>query len=229
MSGRDDRLENGQAKHSKSERRSGSIGGQDGARGDGPEGEREGQPSVAPRRRKVPRWLLWSVGVLVLLIVGGVATLKLVFTPEKLRTMVEPRLEARINRDIELGAVNLRLFPRLAIRLSDLSIANPPDFDPQPSLAFDAVDVQVRLWPLLKKQLELGQVRLLAPVVRYEVLADGRTNFDDLVSTSGDTTTEESTVAAPQGTEPSGPEAAAAAPCKATQNAGPPEITVSFQ
>jgi AsmA protein len=209
MSERDDRLANEQARHSKSERRSGSIGGQGG--GADPKGESERQPVAAARRRKVPRWLLWTVGVLVFLIAGGVATLKLVFTPEKLRSMVEPRLEARINRDIELGAVNLRLFPRLAIRLSDLSVANPPEFEPQPSLAFDAVDVQVRLWPLLKKQLELGEVRLLGPVVRYEVLADGRTNFDDLVSASGDTTTDEPTVAAPPGMESSGPEAAAAA------------------
>jgi uncharacterized protein involved in outer membrane biogenesis len=154
--------------------------------------------------------LIWAVGVVVILIAGGVATLKLVFTPEKLRSMVEPRLEARVNRDIELGAVNLRLFPRLAIRLSDLSVANPADFEPEPSLAFEAVDVQVRLWPLLRKQLELGQVRLLGPVVRYQVLADGRTNFDDLTSLGGDST--QAPAAADRVEfEPRGSEAAAAA------------------
>jgi len=151
---------------------------------DRPESEQESRPQVQPRRKKLRRWLIYTLAAVVIVIAGGIATLKLVFTPEKLRSMVEPRLEARINRDIELGAVNLRLFPRLAIRLVDLSIGNPPDFDSQPALAFEAVDVQVRFWPLLRKQLELGQVRLLGPVVRYQVLADGRTNFEGLTSSA---------------------------------------------
>lgn len=211
MSERDDRLEKGKESRGRRQKQGGPAKRSDDGREGNPDAEPGRQPDTA-RKRKVTRWAIWTVAVLVILIAGGIATLKLVFTPEKLRSMVEPRLEARINRDVELGAVSLRLFPRIAIRLSDLSIANPAGFPPEPSLALDAVDVQVRLWPLLRKQLELGQVRLLGPVVRYQVLADGRTNFDGLTTAAvGDTAMAAASAAGQERDEPSGAGAAAAA------------------
>jgi hypothetical protein len=137
---------------------------------------------------------------LVVLIVGGAATLKLLFPPEKLRAMVVPQLEARLGRDVELSAVRLRVFPRLAVRLEDLAIANPPGFSADPALEMDALDLQVRFWPLIRRQVELGRVRLVRPTIRYEVREDGISNYQGFGS-----------IASAEGTINSGTEAAAAA------------------
>lgn len=133
------------------------------------------------RRSAVPRWLIIVIGVLVLVIVGGFVTLKVAFPPEKLRAMVVPRLEERVGREVQLSSVSLRVFPRLAVRLGDLAIANPSGFSSEPMLRLDALELQVRFWPMvLRRELELGQVRLVRPIIRYEVLPDGTNNFAGL-------------------------------------------------
>ncbi len=138
-----------------------------------------------PGRRRGRRWLIWTVGVVAFVFIGVVAALKIMFPPEKLRELVVPRLEARVGRQVELEAVRLKLFPRLAVRLEGLSVANPPEFNSEPTMEFAAVELHVRFWPLLRKQMELRQVRLLGPVFRYQVLADGTSNFEGLGPAAG--------------------------------------------
>ncbi len=140
----------------------------------------ENRPAGRARGFRTPLWLAGLLGGVALVVVGGAVTLKLLFPPEKLRALVEPQLEARMGREVELGSVRLRVFPRIAVRLGELSIANPPGFSAEPALQLEALELQLRLWPLLRKQFELGQVRLVRPVFRYELLADGTTNLDGL-------------------------------------------------
>jgi len=164
------------------------------------------------RRSGFPRWLIIVIGVLVLVIVAGFVTLKVAFPPEKLRAMVVPRLEERVGREVQLSSVSLRVLPRLAVRLGELAIANPPGFSSEPMLRLDALELQVRLWPLvLRRELELGQVRLVRPVIRYEVLADGTHNFAGLGAAPAE-----------QG-EPPGREAASAAEASAAEASAPGE------
>lgn len=139
-----------------------------------------GDSVEVPRGRRGRRWLIWTVGVVVVVLVGVVGALKIMFPPEKLRELVVPRLEERVGRQVELDAVRLKLFPRLAVRLEGLSVANPPEFNPEPTMELAAVELHVRFWPLLRKQMELRQVRLLGPVFRYQVLEDGTSNFEGL-------------------------------------------------
>ncbi len=146
----------------------------------------ENRPAGRARGFRAPLWLAGLLGAVALVVVGGAVTLKLLFPPEKLRALVEPQLEARVGREVELGSVRLRVFPRIAVRLGELSIANPPGFSAEPALQLEALELQLRFWPLLHKQFELGQVRLVRPVFRYELLADGTTNFDGLGSTGAE-------------------------------------------
>lgn len=135
--------------------------------------------SSEPRRGfRPPRWLWITAAAVVLLVVSGAVALKLIFPPEKLRQMVMPRLEAAVGREVQLSAVRLKLFPPVAIRLEGLAIANAPGFGPEPALRVDALDLRVRLLPfLLRRDVELSRVRLLRPEIRYEVAADGTSNF----------------------------------------------------
>jgi hypothetical protein len=164
-----------------------------------------------PRGRRGRRWLIWTVGAVVIVFVGVIATLKIMFPPEKLRELVVPRLEARVGRQVDLEAVRLKLFPRLAVRLEGLSVANPPEFSPEPTMEFAAVDLHVRFWPLLRKQMELRQVRLLGPVFRYQVLEDGTSNFEGLGAASGSEGEASGAPTALEEMQPVGAEGAAAA------------------
>jgi AsmA protein len=129
----------------------------------------------------MPRWLLIALGVVLVLLIAGYAALKLILTPEKLRAMVVPRVEEAVGRDVEIGSVGLRVFPRLAVRLDQFRLANPPEFGSEPAMSLEALELQVAFWPLvLHRDMELHEVRLIQPIIRYEVLADGRTNLEGL-------------------------------------------------
>jgi hypothetical protein len=125
----------------------------------------------------IPRWLIIVAAALALIVVAGTVALKVLFPPEKLRAMIVPRIEEKVGSEVTLSDVRLRVFPRIAVRLDDFAIANPPGYSAEPALRLDALELQVALWPLLRKQVELGRVRLLGPEIRYEVLADGTSNL----------------------------------------------------
>jgi hypothetical protein len=125
----------------------------------------------------LPRWLIIVAAALALIVVAGTVALKVLFPPEKLRAMVVPRIEEKVGSEVALGDIRLRVFPRIAVRLDDFAVANPPGFSDEPALALDALELQVRFWPLLRREFELRQLRLLRPAIRYEVLADGTSNL----------------------------------------------------
>ncbi len=139
--------------------------------------ETEQRPGDRARLFGAPRWLVILAGLVVALIFVGFVALKVIFPPKKLRAMVVPRIEAAVGRDVELSAVRLKVFPRIAVRLDDLTIANPPGFSEEPAVRLEALELQVGFWPLLRRQIDLRQVRLLSPAIRYEVRADGTSNF----------------------------------------------------
>jgi len=144
----------------------------------------ESADSGASRLHRPPRWLIITLVVLVLLPVAGMVAARAMFPPERLREIAEPQLERRIARDVELGDVSLKVFPTIAIRLTDVRVGNPPEqFSDHPAVRMDALDLRLELLPLLlRRQFRLSQVRLVAPLVRYEVAADGSNNLAGLLA-----------------------------------------------
>lgn len=132
------------------------------------------------------KWPTLVVGVLVVLLLGGFVGLKLLFPPEKLRAMVVPRIEAAVGRDVRLSSVSLKVFPQIAVRLEDFAVANAPGFGPEPALELSALDLRPRLFPLLRGELELRELRLLRPVVRFQVGPEGDHNFEGLGAEGGE-------------------------------------------
>ncbi len=126
---------------------------------------------------RIPRWLVGTVVLLVALPFVGAAVLKAMFPPERLRELAVPQLESRFGRDVSLGGVKLKVFPYIAIRLQNLAVANPPGFSSSPAVQLDALDLRLELWPLLRREYKLSQVRLIGPILRYEVATDGTNNL----------------------------------------------------
>jgi len=135
---------------------------------------------------KIPRWLIVSVGLLLVLPLAGAAVLKAVFPPERLREIAVPQLESRLGRDVSLRSVKLKVFPYIAIRLQDVAVSNPPGFSDSPTIQLDALDLRLELLPLFRKQFELSQVRLIGPILRYEVAADGTNNIAGILHADSD-------------------------------------------
>ncbi len=151
------------------------------------------------RRGKWMRRLVIAGGALVLVIVGMTLALNALLPAEKLRALVVPRLESAIGREVSLGAVRLTIFPRFAVRLDELAIANAPGFGAEPALRMEALDVQVRLLPLFRRQIELARLRLVRPEIHYEIDERGLSNFADIGGGGADRAGEEQGQAAGAG------------------------------
>lgn len=131
--------------------------------------------------RRKRRLLVVGLVAIGLPLAAGLA-LKAMFPPERLREIAEPQIERRLARDVEIESVRLKLVPYVAIRLGGVAIANAPGFSESPAIQFDALDLRLRLLPLLRRRYELSQVRLVRPLVRYEVSADGSNNLAGLLA-----------------------------------------------
>lgn len=147
------------------------------------------QTSKDRTRRIGRRVLLIAGGALGIVVLAyGVAAI-LVHTlldPATLSSWVEPRAEAALNRDVELGGARIRLFPSLGAELQGLRVANPPGMDAPPLARIESVRLDVAILPLFRRQVRVNEIRLESPIVHLAVDPEGRTNFGDLVPESSE-------------------------------------------
>lgn len=121
------------------------------------------------RGRLLWRFLAGAVGVLVLAIV----LLPLLVPREHLRQLAQREVIAATGGEASLGPVSLRVLPRLRLVLGESSARVTAEGlraagqDPGPLVSADValirLEVDLALWPLLRRQFEFGEVRLIAP------------------------------------------------------------------
>jgi uncharacterized protein involved in outer membrane biogenesis len=105
------------------------------------------------------------------------------------KAQIENAAEAATGRDVTIdGDISLSILPAPAFSVAKLSLANLPEGTTQPMMALDALDVRIRLFPLLKGRLDIEKIVLVAPRLNLEVLPDGRPNWE--FARAGDTGTE---------------------------------------
>lgn len=126
--------------------------------------------------KKAKTWLI-VIAVPVMLVVGAVLALKLSFTGERLKAWVLPRIEAAVGRKVEIADIGLSVFPTIALDVRGLTIANKPGFANAPLLNVERILLNVKLWPLLDKRVEVSSLLVERPRVLLETAADGTTNY----------------------------------------------------
>src|SRR5256885_2303899 len=126
------------------------------------------------------RRTLWALLGLVV-VVGGLATwLVLSFDANRVKSMAVDWMKTQRHRTLVVdGPIQLSVFPRLAVKLSKLSLseANRPDVFASLEEAGLAVDVL----PLLHGELVVGRVSAKGVRVSFLRDAQGRSNIDDLL------------------------------------------------
>ncbi len=127
---------------------------------------------MARRRGKLVLGILGGVlGVFVL----AVVLLPLLVPREKLRSLAEQQVREATGGEVTLGEVSLKVLPRLRLVLgaSRLQVTGGglrgAGQDPGPLLAGDValqrLEVDLALWPLLRRQLEFGEITVVAPAL----------------------------------------------------------------
>ena len=88
-------------------------------------------------------------------------------------------LDIRLEGDISLG-----LLPTPSLLVEDVAVLNVEGAAADKVLSLESLEARVDPWPLLAGTLRVETVRLVAPVIEIETLADGQTNIEKLIATA---------------------------------------------
>lgn len=135
---------------------------------------------------KLIKWLLWIVLFVAVVAAGGVIFLITKVDPNDLKPQISQKVESLTGRKLDLkGDLSWRFYPWVGVTLNEFSLSNRSGFSPENMLNAEYVDVQLKLLPLLSKQIEVGKIKLQAPTINLSVNAAGETNWGDLAGAEG--------------------------------------------
>lgn len=121
------------------------------------------------------------VGGIVALIVLALLAVVLFVDPNDYRDDIERVVESKTGRQLTLsGDLHLSIFPWLALEAGPASLGEAPGFGDEPFVSIQEARVGVRLLPLIRGKVEVGDVRLAGARIRLITDEQGRDNWADL-------------------------------------------------
>ena len=129
------------------------------------------------RHRVIRNGLIAFAALLVLAIAAGAIAIAR-FDPNDFKPRIVAAVQQATGRQLTLnGPISLRpsLWPTVA--LHDVSLANPPGFSRPAMATLQQLDVQLALWPLLFRAVEIERLVLIKPDIQLETDAKGRNNW----------------------------------------------------
>ncbi len=141
--------------------------------------------------------LLFLLGLLLTVMIAVAVFIQTQLTPDRLREQLLPYLEQKLERQIAFSAIDIGLFSGVSV--SDFSIRQK-DAE-QDFISVSALNLEYRLWSLLRGQLVIDRIMLEQPRILITRYQDGSFNFSDLLA---------ATAKAESGKDPAGSAAPAA-------------------
>jgi AsmA protein len=121
-----------------------------------------------------------AAGLIGLIVIGLVLVLVFV-DPNDYRDDIERLVEQKTGRPLTLsGDLKLSVFPWVALETGAASLGDAPGFGPEPFVSIKEARLGVRLLPLLRGKIEVGNVRLDGARIRLITDESGRENWADL-------------------------------------------------
>lgn len=140
-------------------------------------------PAGGRRRRSRSRRLLSALGYLglaVACLMLAAGTFLMIAAPTDIvRDQIVAQVKARTGRDLVLaGPASVTVFPSLGIRLSDVTLSAHPSMGGAATATMASLDVNVKVMPLLRREVVVERLVMHKPVFDLRIDADGRRSWD---------------------------------------------------
>jgi AsmA protein len=134
------------------------------------------------------RKILIGLMVVIVVVIALALAAVVLIDPDDYRDDIAERASQQLGRQVTLsGPMELKLFPWLAIEISDVGVDNQTDFGQAPPLARVGTAIaSVRVWPLLRGELELGAITLEDAELHLVTNRAGRSNLEGLLASEPD-------------------------------------------
>ncbi len=127
---------------------------------------------------KIATWLL--AGFVLLIVIAAVA-LAIFFDSNDYKPEIIALVKEKTERDLAIpGDLAASVFPRPGVSFGALELSDAPGFGPAPFARIERGEVQLKLLPLLKKQVRTDSVSLHGLTLNLSRNQSGRSNWDDL-------------------------------------------------
>ena len=121
---------------------------------------------------------LIALGALVALVVAALVILPSLVPADKIRAELVAQVKAATGRDLTIdGKVSVSAFPSLSVQVNSVALSNPPGFQGKDLVRLGALDVRLKLLPILSGKVEVDSFVLVDPVITLEVDRQGRANW----------------------------------------------------
>lgn len=119
------------------------------------------------------------LGILVVLLIGAVAAAPFLVPTETIKSQLTAQVEAATGRELAVdGALDLSVFPSIAVDMGDVRFANAPGSEVADMVSLKQLKVELKALPLLTGAVEVDQFVLVEPRIHLEVDANGRANWE---------------------------------------------------
>lgn len=159
------------------------------------------------------KWALIAVAALVVLIVVALVAVPYLVDTPRVQAMIAGQASAALGRPVKFSAVSVRVLPLPSVVLRGLEVAEDPAFGQDPFLRLETGLLRLRLGPLLRGQVEFGELVLRRPVMTVIQNPDGRLN----VATLGAASSAKAPPSPPSDAPPAPPSAPMALPASSVR------------
>ena len=125
----------------------------------------------------------WYIGGAILLVLCAaivVALLNLNALVKRNRDFLLAQAEQALGRKITAGDVELTIMSGIGLQVKDFALADDPSFSPGDFVRAKDLQVNVKIWPLLKREFEIKSIILRQPVIMVSRNALGDFNFSSI-------------------------------------------------
>ncbi|CAA7626614.1 AsmA family protein [Magnetospirillum sp. UT-4] len=122
--------------------------------------------------------LLIALAALAAVVVAALVVLPSLVPADRIKQEVVAQVKAATGRDLTIdGKVSVSAFPSLSVQVSNVALSNPPGFSSKDLVRLGALDVQLKLIPILSGRVEVDSFVLVDPLINLEVDRQGRANW----------------------------------------------------
>jgi AsmA protein len=134
---------------------------------------------------KILRIFITFMGAVILLGLVSLIGLVVFVNPNDLKPQINQAVTKFTGRQLQLGGdIQWSIFPWLGLQLNDAKLTNSPDFGNNSFAQIKKLDIQVRLLPLLHKQLEIGKLQINGLTLYLVKNAKGQVNWEGPLTSS---------------------------------------------
>ncbi|MGE5818496.1 MAG: AsmA family protein, partial [Deltaproteobacteria bacterium] len=132
------------------------------------------------------KWYIAGALLLVLCATAVVVLLNLNRLIKQNREFLLAQAEQALGRKITAGDVELTVLRGIGLEVKDFALADDPTFSSGDFVRAKRLQINVRLWPLLRRRFEIKNVILREPVISISRNAEGEFNFSSIAKKDKD-------------------------------------------